>query len=424
MSDTYKKIVLENGLRVLMVPEEKTKAVTVMALVGTGSKYETKLESGISHFLEHMFFKGTKKRPTKVDISEPFDRVGGMYNAFTGEDYTGYYAKVAGEHFELAMDIISDMYLNSVIDKEELDRERGVIIEEINMYYDNPMSHVQHLWNHLLYGDQPAGWDIAGTKETVSNITREMMLDYYKRQYVAKNTIICLSGNFQEAEALKKINEYFGSIGLGDFRKKEPVIEKQEKPEVSLHFRETDQTHLCLGFRAYNLNHPLKYAQSVLATALGGMMSSRMFLKIREEMGLAYYIRTNTDTSPETGCIVTGAGLDNKRIDEAIAAIIEEYKNVKENGISEDELKKAKDNIIGKMTLSLEASDDLASFYASQELLEDKTETPEQLFDLIKNVSAEDIKKVAQELFVSDKMNLAMVGPYKDASRFEKLLKI
>lgn len=424
MSDSYKKITLENGLRVLMVPENNTKAVTVMALVGTGSKYETKLENGISHFLEHMFFKGTQKRPTKIDISEPFDRVGGMYNAFTGEDYTGYYAKVAGEHFELAMDIISDMYLNSVIDKEELDRERGVIIEEINMYYDNPMSHVQHLWTHLLYGDQPAGWDIAGTKETVTNISREMMLDYYKRQYVAKNTIICLSGNFEENDAVEKVKQYFGSIGLGDFRRKEAVVEKQDKPQTSVHFRETDQTHLCLGFRAYNLNNPMKYAQSVLATALGGMMSSRMFLRIREEMGLAYYIRTGVDTAPETGYIVTSAGLDNKRIEEAVKAIIDEYRKIRDEGISEDELKKAKDNIIGRMTLSLEASDDLASFYASQELLEDKTETPEEFFELIRRVSAQDVQKVAQDLFVSEKMNLALVGPYKDQDKFKDLLVI
>ncbi len=201
----YKKITLENGLRILLVPDTHTKAVTVMLLVGTGSKYETKDINGISHFLEHMFFKGTKKRPDKIHISEPFDRVGGMYNAFTGEDYTGYFAKVEKTHFEMALDILSDMYLNSTLEQSELERERGVIIEEINMYYDNPMSYVQHLWTNLLYGDQPAGWDIAGTKETVSAITSAIMNEYYKKQYVASNTIAVISGNFDETEATAKI---------------------------------------------------------------------------------------------------------------------------------------------------------------------------------------------------------------------------
>lgn len=420
----YKKITLKNGLRVLLVPDSHTKAVTVMLLVGTGSKYETKDINGISHFLEHMFFKGTKKRPDKIHISEPFDRVGGMYNAFTGEDYTGYFAKVEKTHFEMALDILSDMYLNSTLDQSELERERGVIIEEINMYYDNPMSYVQHLWTNLLYGDQPAGWDIAGTKESVSAITSAIMMEYYKKQYVASNTIAVLSGNFEEKEALEKIEKYMEPIGTAAYGKKAPVLEKQENPEINLHFRETDQTHLCLGFRGYNSNNPKKYAQELLATALGGMMSSRMFLKIREEMGLAYYIRTAVDENPDTGCVLTRAGLDNKRIEPAIKAIIEEYRKIKDEGISEDELKKAKDNVIGHMTLSMESSDALASYYGMQELLEEKIETPEEYAQMINKVTPQDIQEVAKDLFKKEKMNLAIVGPYKDKSQFEKILTI
>ncbi|HNY97543.1 MAG TPA: pitrilysin family protein [Candidatus Pacearchaeota archaeon] len=420
----FKKTVLENGLRIITVPETHTKAVTVMVLVGTGSKYENKEINGISHFLEHMFFKGTPRRPTKTDISEPFDRVGGIYNAFTGEDYTGYWAKVEKSHFDLALDIISDMFLNSKLEEGEINRERGVINEEINMYYDDPMSHVQLLWTELLYGDQPAGRPIAGTKESVSGINREKMVEYFTKQYVAKNTIVCLGGNFDEKEAIEKVKGYFTNIRSGSFYKKDPVVEKQEKPALSLHFRETDQTHICLGFRGYSLNHPQKYAQELLAVALGGMMSSRMFLKIREEMGLAYYISAISEQNPETGFIQARAGLDNNRIEQAIVSIVSEYKRIKEEGIGLEELKKAKDNVIGKMTLALEASDAMASFYAIQDLLEEKTETPEQYFSLLNKVTPEDIKSVANDIFRPENMNLAIIGPYKEAEKFTKLLNI
>ncbi len=420
----FKKTVLENGLRIITVPETHTKAVTVMVLVGTGSKYESKEINGISHFLEHMFFKGTPRRPTKTDISEPFDRVGGIYNAFTGEDYTGYWAKVEKSHFDLALDIISDMFLNSKLEEEEINRERGVINEEINMYYDDPMSHVQLLWTELLYGDQPAGRPIAGTKESVFGINRKKMVEYFTKQYVAKNTIVCLGGNFDEKEAIEKVKRYFSNIRSGNFSKKDSVIEKQEKPALSLHFRETDQTHICLGFRGYSLNHPQKYVQELLAVALGGMMSSRMFLKIREEMGLAYYISAVSEQNPEAGFIQARAGLDNSRIEPAIISIINEYKKIREEGIGLEELKKAKDNVIGKMTLALEASDAMASFYAIQDLLEEKTETPEQYFSLLNKVTPEDIKNVAKDIFRPGNMNLAIIGPYKEAEKFKKLLNI
>ncbi len=420
----FKKTTLDNGLRIITVPESHTKAVTVMVLVGTGSKYETKDINGISHFLEHMFFKGTEKRPTKIDISKPFDSVGGIYNAFTGEDCTGYWAKVEKTHFDMALDIISDMFLNSKLEEEEINRERGVIIEEINMYYDDPMAHAQLLWPQLLYGDQPAGWAIAGTKESVAKINRAKMVEYFKNQYVAKNTIVCLGGNFDEIQAIEKVKNYFSAIGAGEYKKKEKTSEAQDKPGVLLHFRETDQTHLCLGFRGYNLNHPLRYAQELLAVALGGMMSSRMFLKIREEMGLAYYINVSSEETPETGCVVARAGLDNSRIDQAVEAIVAEYRKIRDEGIDTQELQKAKDNVIGKMTLSLEASDAMSSFYAMQDLLEEKTETPEQVFEMLNKVTPEDVQKVAKDLFRPENINLAMVGPYKDKERFEKLLVI
>lgn len=436
-----KKIVLKNGLRVITIPQKSTQAVTVLVLAGTGSKYEKKEINGISHLLEHLLFKGTKKRPSKISISEPLDRAGGIYNAFTGEDYTGYFAKVNVKHFDLALDIISDIYLNSQLDPKEIKREKGVIIEEINMCYDNPGSYVQNLWSEVLYGDQPAGWDIAGTKETLTAISRQQLVNYIKKQYVASNTVVCLAGNVPtNAKTINKAKKYFSKIKPKTPIKKSPVIdasvnsasilsgsgrvEKQTKPQCLLQKRKTDQTHFCLGVRGYNLSHPQRYTQELLAVILGGMMSSRLFIKIREELGLAYYIKTSSSSDPDTGCLVTQAGVDNKKTEKAISVILKEYKMISQKKISTKELEKAKDNLKGKMTLLLETSDAQAFFYGIQEILERKFLTPEKIYDKINKVSINDILKVSRDIFQPQKLNLALIGPFKDKSKFQRLLKL
>lgn len=300
----FKKTTLKNGLRIITVPQKGTQAVTSLVLVGTGSKYEKKEINGISHLLEHLLFKGTKKRPSHIFISEPLDRVGGIYNAFTGEDYTGYFAKVDVKHFDLALDVISDIYLNSKLDLKEIKKEKAVIIEEINMYHDHPSSYVQSLWNKVLYGDQPAGRDVAGTKESVSKISRKQLVDYMKTQYAASNTIVCIAGNISgNVEA--KAKRYFSKINIGNIVEKPHVVEKQTQPESLVNFKNTDQTHFCLGVRGYNLFHPKKHALELLGLILGGMMSSRLFIKVREELGLAYYVKTGVSSDPDTGCLVT-----------------------------------------------------------------------------------------------------------------------
>ncbi len=420
----FKKTTLKNGLRIITVPQKTTQAVTVLVLVGTGSKYETKDINGISHFLEHMYFKGTKKRPSPIAISETLDRIGGIYNAFTSQEYTGYFAKVASDHFETALDWVSDIYLNSTLPKEEIEKEKGVIIEEINMRYDHPMSYIEILWEKLLYGDQPAGWDIAGTKETVSRITRGKLLEYMKNQYVASNTIVCIAGRVSNSLAVKKVKKYFSKIKKTQPFKKPPVKEKQSEPKLLLHKRKTDQAHLYLGVRAYNLFNPQRYAQKLLSIILGGMMSSRLFIKIREQMGAAYYISTDSSADPDTGYLVTRAGVDDKRIEEVILAILEEYKKLCREKVPQEELKKAKDYIKGKTALLLESSDAKASFFANQEILEKKILTPEQIFKKIDKVSSLDILKVARDIFQPSKLNLAIIGPFKDKERFQKLLKI
>ena len=420
----FKKTILNNGLRIITVPMKNTRTVTVLVLVGTGSKYETKDINGISHFLEHMFFKGTEKRPNKLAIAETLDRVGGIYNAFTGREFTGYFAKVSAKHLDLAVDWVSDIFLNSKIEEQEIDRERGVILEEINMYLDMPMLYIEDLWEKLLYGNQPAGWLNIGKKEIVKKLKREQFLSYLREHYTSKNTIVCVAGNIDPKTIEGKIKDYFKNIKTILPKPKLKVIEKQTKPQYLIHFKKTDQTHLALGARGYDLFSPKKYTQTVLATILGGNMSSRLFISVREEKGLAYYIKTPTETYVDTGYLVTLAGIRNEKVEEAITLILKEYEAMKNKKINKEELKKAKDYLKGTLTLSLESSDAQASFYTGQELLTGKILTPEEEFEKIDQVTENDILKVAKDIFQPEKLNLALIGPFKDKNKFQKLLKV
>ncbi len=420
----FQKNTLLNGLRIITVPVKNTKAVTVLVLVGAGSKYERKEINGISHFLEHMFFKGTKKRPSTLKIAETLDKVGGVYNASTSKEFTGYFAKVGSEHLDLALDWVSDIFLNSKIESRELEKEKGVIIEELNMYLDTPVKYIGDLWEELLYKDQPAGWRIIGEKENILRFKRKDFLNYLKNHYSALNTVVCVAGNFEQKNILPKVKKYFKKI-----RKRAPVgkievKEIQESPAHLLHFKKTDQTHLCLGVRGYNLFSPERYAQQLLSTILGGNMSSRLFIKIRERRGLAYYIQTGSEFYTDSGYLVTQTGIPHKEVFKVVNLILEEYKNIRDKKISKEELQKAKDYIKGNLILGLESSDALASFYAFQELLTGKILTLKEKFEMIDKVDREDVKNVAEELFQPKNLNLALIGPHKDAQSFKKILKI
>lgn len=423
--EAFKKTTLKNGLRIISIPDKTSRAATVLVLVGTGSKYETKETNGISHLLEHLLFKGTSKRPTPIDIAEPLDNIGGAYNAFTGEEYTGYYAKVGSKHLDLAMDIISDIYLNSKLDEKEIKKEKGVVIEEINMYYDHPSSYVQVLWNKALYGDQPAGWDVAGSKESVSRLTREEIAEYMKSQYVASNTIVCAAGNIpKEKELINKIEKYFKNIRTSKPKDKLRVVESQKKPEAFVYSKNTDQTHFCLGARGYDFFSPRKYEQEILGLVLGGMMSSRLFVRIREELGLAYYVKTNVSSDTDAGYLTTQTGVDNLKAEKAIIEILKEYRRIREEAVPAKELKKAKDNLKGKMDLLLETSDALASFYGLQEIMGKEILSPSEIYAKINRITPKNIQELAKDIFRPEKLNLALIGPFKDKKRFEKLLKI
>ncbi|HAS81059.1 MAG: M16 family peptidase [Candidatus Nomurabacteria bacterium GW2011_GWE1_32_28] len=419
----FTKKVLENGLRVITVPMKDNPTVTVLVLVEAGSKYETKDINGLSHFLEHMCFKGTTKRPKAIDISKELDAIGSQYNAFTGQEYTGYYAKSGAKHFKKIFDVVSDIYLNSTFPEIEMHREKGVIIEEINMYEDMPNRHVQDLMMELLYGDQPAGWNIAGQKKNILNMKRDDFIKYKKAHYLPEATTLVVSGKINEKDVMKEVNKIFGKVLSGKKEKKLKVKEVQTKPEILVKFKKTDQTHFVLGMRSFDLFNKKSSILAVLGGVLGGGMSSRLFQKLREEMGVGYYVRAYNDTFTDHGFFQVSAGVDNKRIDEVIVAVLEECKKLKENLVEEDELNKVKECLIGNMKLSLEPSDDIANFYGGQELLKREMKSAEEKASEIRKVTAKQIKDVANIIFTNDKLNLALIGPFKDKSKFSKILK-
>jgi len=419
MINLYKKTILNGGLRLITVPIKNANSVTFLILVGTGSKYETKDINGISHFLEHMFFKGTAKRPNTLKIAETLDMVGGEYNAFTSKEVTGFWAKVEKSKQDIALDWISDIFLNSKFDEKEIEREKGVILEELNMYLDTPTAYVSELWEKLLYGDQPAGWRVIGERDSILNVNRQKIIDYFNSHYSSSNTIICVAGDIAQEEMEEKIKTYFGKMEKRSANPKVEARDQQKKPEVLIHNKKTDQTHFCLGVRGYNLFHPKRYALALLSVILGGNMSSRLFIEVRERNGLAYSIHTSVDNSTDTGYLVTQAGIDHKNLEKSVKLILKEYKDLKDKKVSERELQKAKDYLKGTTSLFLDSSDNQASFFALQELLEGVILSPEEKFKKIDEVSVNDIQKTAEDIFLSENLNLAVIGPIAENSQEE-----
>ncbi|MEK7149891.1 MAG: pitrilysin family protein, partial [Patescibacteria group bacterium] len=412
-----------NGLRVILVPQKDSLSTTVLVLVETGSKYETKDINGLSHFLEHMCFKGTKKRPKAIDISSELDGIGASYNAFTSQEYTGYFVKARNNHLDIGLDVVSDIYLNQLFEQNEIEKERGVIIEEINMYEDLPMEKVGELFTELLYGDQPAGWSVAGRKEVIKKLNRDDFIKYHNHHYVASSTIVVVAGNFNEEKVIVGIENVFKNISIGNKAGKIKTIEHQEKPQIVLKHKETDQTHLVLGTRAFGLFDKRKYALGVLSDVLGGSMSSRLFQRIREQLGAAYYIHSSDDLMTDHGFLSVSAGIDHNKIDIVIEAILDELKKLAEKEVSKKELERAKEHLIGGIVIGLETSNSLASYYGMQEILEREIITPEELIKKIQSVTAEEIQKIAKDIFKNEKLNLAIIGPFKDKKRFEKILR-
>jgi predicted Zn-dependent peptidase len=414
----------DSGLRLITVPMEGTRTVTVLVLVGTGSKYETKDINGISHFLEHMMFKGTTKRPGTLDISRELDSIGAEYNAFTSKEYTGYYAKASSDKIDTLIDVISDIFLNSKINEKAIEVEKGVIVEEINMYRDMPQRYVADLFEKLVYGDQPAGWEIAGEKEIVTKLQREQFVNYFNTHYIAENTIVAIAGNVEPEDIKKKTIKYFDNIREGKIFDKLAVQESQSEPQMEIHYKKTDQTHFFLGCRSFGMFDDRKYALSMLGTVLGGGMSSRLFSEVREKRGLAYYVKAGSQAYTDSGFFIVRAGVNNSKVYDAIKVVLKELKKVKDDGITEEELQRAKDQVEGSMALGLEHSDAVAEAYAEPILFENKVLTPEEELVKIKQVTLDQVKKVAKEILVDEHLNLALIGPFKDEAKFKDILKI
>jgi len=420
----YKKTTLKNGLRILTIPMQGTETAAFMVGVNVGSRFENEKEAGLSHFLEHMMFKGTEKRPNTKIISEELDAIGGEYNAFTAKDKTLYYAKVDSKHLPTAIDVISDMYLNSKLEQEEIDREKGSIIQELSMYEDEPRHMVGYEFEKMLYDPNPLGREILGYKKTVNSFSRKDLAAHFKKYYVANDTVICVAGKFDEKKTIKLIEKYFENFGRGkkhDFKK---IVEKQKKPAVHLKHKKTDQTHLIVGSRAYRQDHKDRYALALLSVILGGNMSSRIFIEVRERRGLAYFVRTSTDTYQDCGYISTQAGVNHDKLEETVDAIIGEYRKIAEEKVTDKELQKAKDYVKGRAVMGFEASDDVAMFYIDQEMHKESIMTPKEVFAKIDAVTPSDILRVAKHIFKNEKLNLAVIGPHRNSGKLEKILKI
>ena len=420
----FSKKKLKNGLTVVTIPMQDNPTATVLVLVETGSKYETKKLNGISHFLEHMCFKGTAKRPKAIDIVRELDALGSQYNAFTAQEFTGYYAKAEARHFKQIFDVVSDVYLNSTFPEVEIEKEKGVIVEEINMYEDTPSRHVQDLIMELLYGNQPAGWNIAGTRENVKKMKRKDFVAYHALHYVPQATTLIVAGQVSEHEVLKEAERVFGSISGGHKGVKPKVKEKQTKPAVLVKYKKTDQSHFVLAFRSFDLFSKKNAALSVLGGVLGGGMSSRLFQKLREEMGVGYYVRAYEDAYTDHGFFQISAGVDNKRVGEVLQAVLNECKKLSTELLPEDELKKVQDYLVGNMKLDLESSDSIAHFHGLQEVLKKEIKTMDEKAREIYQVTSKEVLDVAKDIFKDKGMSLALIGPVKNSASLAKILKL
>ncbi len=406
----FNKKILSNGLRLITVPMSDNPSVTVLVMVEAGSKYETKEINGLSHFLEHMVFKGTVRRPKASDISRELDSIGAQYNAFTSQEYTGYYAKAAAKHLNKIIDVVSDMYLNPIFDPAEIEKEKGVIIEELRMYNDLPQQHVQDVLAELMHGDQPAGWSVIGTEQTIRSFTREDFIKYRKANYVSGATTVIVSGSFDEAKTIIEIEKVFAPCANDTKATKLNVKESQTEPAIKIQFKETDQTHLVIAVRTFPVLDKRISAMQVLASVLGGGMSSRLFSKMRDQLGICYYIRTSHNPNTDHGDLTISAGVDNSRVEEGIKGIIEECERLKTELVGEVELQKVKDYISGNTLLELETSDARAEFGGYQEILKHKIDLPDELIKKINAVTALEVQAMAKEVFVNSSLNLALIG--------------
>ena len=427
----YKLTKLKNGLRVLTVPMPSLESATLMVWVRVGSRFEPEKIAGLSHFLEHMVFKGSKKRPTARQISEVVDGIGGEFNAATSKEWTNFYIKARAGSLETAFDILSDMVLNPILAEEEIEREKGVILEEKKMYEDNPTMYIGEVFEELMFKGSTLGRDTIGTEKAIKGLSKKDFLDYRMMHYFTDNILLTVSGGINEKNTLELAEKYFSKLkaqGQTHFAKATRV--KQKSPRVLLKTKKSEQVNLILGFRGYPMGHRDRYAEAVLASLLGMGMSSRLFIEIRERRGLAYSVRTSPEHYTDTGYFATYVGVDPKKAPEAIKVMLEEHYKLTDHltaqagqsPITDHELKKAKEFLKGHLALSLEDTKAVDYFFGERQLLLGEVETPEKVFAGIDKVSIDDVVAVAKYLFKKEKLNLAIIGPEGREEKWKKLL--
>jgi len=428
----YQTFTLKNGLSVVLVDTKTFPTFTAMLLVGAGSRYENKKNNGVAHFFEHMAFKGSKKYPNALILSSMIEGLGGVFNAFTTKDHTGYWIKAPLSHFETVVDVLADMIKNPLLLEEEIEREKGVIIEEINMYEDQPQYKVWELFEEMVFKNHPLGYPATGYKNTVSKFTRQTFLDYMKDLYKPSNVILVIAGGLSINQKSPSESEGKNQNNIAKFKNFLNIIQKkfsswkdgqkasflefsdnQNSPQILIKTKKTEQAHLILGYRGLNYTHPKRYVQSVLMTILGGGMSSRLFYQLRERRGLCYYVHSGSGPFSDTGYVYTRAGLtvDAKKINEAIKVIIAEHQKIANDDLKDDEIKKAKEMIKGQLVLSLEDSHNLASFFGRKLMFEGQIVEPQEVIKKIDEISKEEIIDLAKKLFVKEKLNLTLLSP-------------
>lgn len=421
----YTKKVLQNGLTLLLVPIETASSVTVSIFVKAGSRYEPVRLNGISHFLEHLHFKGSKKFPSAKRLSEAIDSIGGEFNANTGKEHTQYFIRSAYEHMPLIFDVLTDMVQNPLIDEREMEREKGVIIEEVNMYKDNPQIHVDSLFEELMWPDSPLGFDIAGKPEVIRKISREDVLGYRKKYYQPGNMIIAVAGQFDVDKLESLVQEKWSTLPSRKTPDCVPIHNgKQKAPRMVLQSRVTEQAHMIVGFRGYAYRHKGNGALRLMSAVLGGGMSSRLFIRIRERLGLAYYVNTSFNNYLDAGNFTIQAGLKIDGATEALSVILDEARKIRDDGVRPGELKKAKEYIKGRIALAMEDPHDKLEWYLGQEAFIGKIKTIKQTFEELDAVTAEDVSRVAEDIIRMERLSMAVIGPFKDKSVFETKLKL
>jgi predicted Zn-dependent peptidase len=418
----FERRTLANGLRVLTAPLAHAQSVACFVMLAAGSRYERAGNRGIAHFAEHMFFKGTERRPTSRDLTTIVDGIGGEFNAFTSKEYTGYYVRCAGADRDTAFDVLLDMLRHSKFDSDEIEREKGVILEEMNMYNDTPRDHIGTVYETLMFGDNPLGWEILGTKDTIRSAKRETFLDYIGEWYTPERMIVGVSG--MVGDALEPmLEELLGDMSPNGDRSPAPAeLDASPGPRVKVHNKEADQAHLILGVPSYPIDHPDRYTLQLLSTVLGGGMSSRLFTEVRERRGLAYYVHGVNHSYTDAGSLYAQAGVDLNRIDDAVKVIVEQFENMASEPVPSDELEKARSLSKGRFVLRTESPQGLLMFGLNREVLEGSALEPEQYLAALDSVTVEDVQRVAQDLIARKNVRLAVIGPFDDDERFAKLL--